>query len=488
MNVETDVQEGERSEISEALAYYRARNKGRKKFAPDPLIDAFDGKPRFAPLADLASERNRTQSGMEFQIGMDLSKQAAAKRHYAESGYTPEEVLHANDISHKKKAFRKEQATRRAMEKEYAKIDAGQDWNAYEVTRAEEEYSEAKGRADYVRERIRSASPRVLELAKKLREIVELERRAKRWINLSERQLNCAVFGRIYPCDNDKCQSVFYTPFNCKARYCSHCAKGNHQRLFKKYLRWEKPIEQFISENPLYNIRCITVTTRTTSQEMPTREAPRKFKRDFYKLMGAINERLADEYGWKNSRQLTGVVYCMEFGDKKTDAHPYGNNNLHCHAIFIGPFIEQSWLENKWREIRNNGDYRVDIREAQPDTKNGQSAYAAALSWTLEYTGKYASASSAERAVQLEQAFEGCRRVEALGLFRTLKPEEEEVPASVRCPSCDIGFLTPNYDCGWIPVVELERLGSRKLEDVTRERGKPAERIAAAIALYAGEG
>jgi len=480
-------------ELSDVLDYYRNRNGGkRKKFVPVPesLIYALDGKAAekegrcfaFLPLADLAELRNRIQGGMEFAIGQKFSRFAAAKRASAEKDRRVEEIAHANDISQGKRVFRKESAKRRAMEKQHAKVDAGQDWNPYEVASAYEAYTEAKKLADYMRNRLETATPEILELAQQFEEIAELERRAKRWINLGERQVSCGMWGVINKCSN--CTNLGYTPFHCKNRYCSNCGKANHSRLYKKYLRLEEALKRVIAENPGLGLKCITLTTLKDSERgMPDREAPRKMKRDVYKLSKVIKEKIADMYGREFSAH-SGLIYGMEFGDKKIGT-PYGNNNLHLHGILVGPYIPQKWLEEQWSKIRGEKT-RVHIREPQPDIKNGRTAYGAALWWALEYTGKYASASSPERAVELEQAFEGCRRVEALGLFRTLKPEEEEQGAALRqCPSCTIGILTSDREVGWIPVAELERLGYRNLQDVAREVASSAERIAAARAVYA---
>jgi len=123
--------------------------------------------------------------------------------------------------------------------------------------------------------------------------------------------------------------------------------------------------------------------------------------------------------GVSYSKQLTGYLYCLEFG--------FENNNLHCHGVLISPFIEQDWLSDQWRNIRNDGSFRVFIAEAH--------SFEAAVKHALEYTGKYA-APSAERAFELELAFAGCRRVDTLGWFFNRLPNDE-VAVDMRCPCGD---------------------------------------------------
>src|ERR1019366_4335021 len=103
--------------------------------------------------------------------------------------------------------------------------------------------------------------------------------------------------------------------------------------------------------------------------------AVRKFKADVKKLIESVNRSVAEKFGLPYSKQLTGYLYCLEFG--------FDNNNLHCHGVLLSPFIEQEWLSEQWRRIRNDGSFRVLIAEAY--------SFEAAIKHALEYTGKYAA-------------------------------------------------------------------------------------------------
>ncbi|MGC1649681.1 MAG: hypothetical protein WA741_27980, partial [Candidatus Sulfotelmatobacter sp.] len=134
--------------------------------------------------------------------------------------------------------------------------------------------------------------------------------------------------------------------------------------------------------------------------------------------------------------------------------------------VLISPFIEQDWLSNQWREIRNDGSFRVFIAEAH--------SFEAAIKHALEYTGKYA-APSAERAFELELAFAGCRRVDGLGWFFNRLPKED-ICVDVRCPCGDPEcFLKPNRELGWLPLSYFEQRGIPNLNEI-RERGSPSSR------------
>jgi len=69
-----------------------------------------------------------------------------------------------------------------------------------------------------------------------------------------------------------------------------------------------------------------------------------------------VNRHVAAKHGLPLSKQLTGYLYCIEFG--------FENNNLHCHGVLLSPYIEQEWLSQQWREIRADGSFRVFIAEA----------------------------------------------------------------------------------------------------------------------------
>jgi len=299
-----------------------------------------------------------------------------------------------------------------------------------------------------------TASERELALVEVLKQIRKQDRKARGWKLKAQRQVACGLFGKQY--DAEKCGRVYFRHFRCHNRYCPVCGPYVHQKLVAKYLGLEKPIAEFLAGHPSYRLHILDITAIKRGERMPSPEDVRKFKVDVKKLIERVNRHVAEKFGLPYSKQLTGYLYCLEFG--------FDNNNLHCHGVLLSPYIEQEWLSQRWREIRNDGSLRVLIAEAY--------SFDAAIKHALEYTGKYA-APDAERAFELELAFAGCRRVDGLGWFFNRLPKED-IEADLRCPCGDSEcFLKPNRELGWQPLSYFEERGISDLDEV-RERGSPS--------------
>ena len=102
----------------------------------------------------------------------------------------------------------------------------------------------------------------------------------------------------------------------------------------------------------------------------------------------------------------------------------------------------------------------------------------------MKYSGKYAGMDengdiSPERNVQLEIAFDTVRRVSTLGWFYKRLPKDEDEGTANQIP-CPCGkpdsMLHPNWDLGWIGILELQELGIRNLDEVivAKPRGREA--------------
>ena len=188
---------------------------------------------------------------------------------------------------------------------------------------------------------------------------------------------------------------------------------------------------------------------------MPSPEDVRKFKADVKKLIETVNRRVAEKLGLPYSKQLRAI--CIAWNSDSI------TTTCIATAFCFSPFIEQDWLSNQWREIRDDGSFRVFIAEAR--------SFEAAIKHALEYTGKYA-APSAERAFELELSFVGCRRVDGLGWFFNRLPKDD-FQVDLRCPCGDPEcFLKPNRDLGWQPRSYFEERAISELDEV-RERGSP---------------
>jgi hypothetical protein len=276
----------------------------------------------------------------------------------------------------------------------------------------------------------------------KLRRADKLVREGRGLQRKAQRQVACCLYGRQY--DGSVCgQPQGYQPFSCKNRYCPRCGPAVFAQYFEKYLALEAPIAAFLGEHPEYRLRILDLTTRS-SGEMPTPSEIQRFERDVKKL----HRRIAQHLGLPP--KSIAYLYCSEFG--------FENCNLHCHGLLVSPYIEQALISEWWREIRGDGTFRVYIAEAR-DFRSG-------LAHALEYTGKYA-AGTPERAVALELAFHGCRRVHVLGWLYGLQPGDgEEESASPPCP-CGREYcrLSLRLDLGWQRIPYFEHRGIRLLSD-----------------------
>ena len=143
------------------------------------------------------------------------------------------------------------------------------------------------------------------------------------------------------------------------------------------------------------------------------------------------------------------------------------NTNLHCHGIWLGPFLPLKVLSAVWKQVRGNGDYRVAI-EAVP-FHHGKPDFARALGHALKYTSKHVSTYSPERLADLELAFNGVRRVHTMGMFYNARETrtKDEPSATPLCPCCN-GHLAYPKNCALQLVKDLEKEGRVDLEQLRR--------------------
>jgi hypothetical protein len=424
------------------------------KFAPGHLIsEGSDGKPVFAEAAIQASSRSREQARLFYEQGVKETRLVNARRwREVQCQHSPDEISKAEEIMVGVETVQEQNTLCKALEREERNADP----NPFLLDSLDSRIQSLRPAVEAVRELIASASERELALVKVLERLRREDRKARGWKLKAQRQVACGLFGRQF--DAEKCGRSYFRRFRCRNRYCPQCGPYVHQTLVAKYLRIEKAVAEFLAGHPLYRLRILDITAIKHSEQMPSPEAVRKFKADVKKLIESVNRSVAEKFGLPYSKQLTGYLYCLEFG--------FDNSNLHCHGVLLSPFIEQEWLSEQWRQIRNDGSFRVHIAEAY--------SFDAAIKHALEYTGKYA-APDAERAFELELAFAGCRRVDGLGWFFNRLPKED-IEADLRCPCGDPEcFLKPNRELGWLPLSYFERLGIADLDEV-RERGSPSPR------------
>ncbi|MBI3477560.1 MAG: hypothetical protein HY010_17645 [Acidobacteria bacterium] len=296
-----------------------------------------------------------------------------------------------------------------------------------------------------------------LWLARKLnRKIRALERKANRL-------LSCSVIAR--PMDCIDCGLKGYIRFYCGNRYCRYCGNQIFIRLFAKYIRLKTIVENAMCRDgfrPSVVLATFTFTTKNLGR-MPTAEEIRQFNHDVRTTLRLVCEQL----GIKASK--FGVLWCDEFGGWNKELQDY-NTNLHCHGIWLGPFLPFKLVSAVWKKVRESEDYRfviepVPFRDGMPD-------FARALGHALKYTSKHVSTYSPERLAELELAFSGVRRVHTMGMFYNAKetrPEAEPSPTPL-CPSCD-GRLAYPKNCALQLVKDLEKEGRVDLEQLRRTQG-----------------
>lgn len=420
-------------------------------FAPAPLIsEGVNGQPVFAEEAGLASDRSREQARLFYQQGVRETRLVNARRwRDVQALHSPEEIDRAAEIVDALDLIRKHDLLIKDLKRE----QRNEDPNPFRLQSLDERIETLHPETQVAAGLVAAASKRELALVRTLQELSKIDRRAQGWKSKAQRQIACGLYGMQYEAEN--CGRTYFRPFYCRNRYCPHCGPLVHCRLLEKYLRLQQPTAEFLTSHLEYRLRILDITAIKRSDRMPSSEEVRKFKADVKKLIEVANRHVAEKLGVPCSKQLTGYLYCMEFG--------FENGNLHCHGVLLSPFIEQEWLSDRWREIRNDGSFRVFIADAY--------SFEAAVKHALEYTGKYA-APSAERAFELELAFAGCRRVDGLGWFFNRLPKQE-LQADLHCPCGDPEcFLKPNRELGWLPLAYFRQRGIPELHEL-RERGSP---------------
>jgi hypothetical protein len=187
---------------------------------------------------------------------------------------------------------------------------------------------------------------------------------------------------------------------------------------------------------------------------MPSAEKVRWFNRAIRRFF----VRLARRNDWRKGGW--GAAWCAEFGP--------GNTNLHAHAVFCGPWIEQRGREASalWSEVV--GEYAiVSVKAAR--------SFRHALRHAIKYPAaswKYLAASP-ERLASLERAFYTVRRFHCVGAFYN-PPADGKVPPTVlapydKCPTCG-SQLVELHSPRWSSLDETLRIGLRDYGACEREQ------------------
>jgi hypothetical protein len=292
-------------------------------------------------------------------------------------------------------------------------------------------------------------------------------RRARALYRKANRLLNCSVTAR--PMDCSGCGRKGFKRFYCGNRYCRYCGDHVFRRLFAKYIRLQAIVERLMCRDGFRpNAVLATFTFTTTNMDrMTTAEENRKFNQDVRTTLRVV----AHELGISSPQ--FGALWCDEFGGWDPKLQKY-NTNLHCHGIWLGPYLPLKLVSAVWSRVRANGDYRVVVQPVP--FVDGKPDFARALGHALKYTSKHVSKYSPERLAELELAFNGVRRVHTMGLFYNA-PESKADPGHTSTPSCPIcgGQLVYPRQCAFQLVENLEKEGRVDWDSLCRKRVIPEE-------------
>lgn len=275
----------------------------------------------------------------------------------------------------------------------------------------------------------------------------------------AERFLDCHVTGIRSDCI--ACGEKYFSRYRCTLRFCEYCGPWHFMSLMKEH---QEPITTFIASQASQHGRTLARITLTIPayDHMPDAAEPKRLA----KLVKSWFKELVRQRLW-------GCLFCLEMGHEIAVKHPdrsAGGWNLHVHALYYGPYIEQSAGLKAWQELLGHGG-GVRIEQCSAWRHNPKQSTRRALAKYFRYVTKPVAV-SAERIAALEVLFNGFRRVHALKCFYRL-PRGKQGTASPRCPKCGtplpINTRPQQKKSERVVVATLEREGRRDLAEVTRE-------------------
>lgn len=313
---------------------------------------------------------------------------------------------------------------------------------------------------DIAPEIVAHASSRQVEQAVLLRAVAaNFERagdtkRAGSFRAKAARQAWCGIIGHAKDCTKSDCRQKrgkFFKRHDCRLRYCPRSGPKAFRELYVKHsgrlsLVAEGLIRSHEESCRPRVIAKIDITLRNTGK-MPSREAVQTFNENIRRLFRRVERRL------KVSRRDYGFAWMDEFGS--------GNENLHAHGVYVGPWLPQKLLSEWWYEITGDS-FIISIKSAP--------SFERALSHALKYPSKFWDAAPS-RLVELEVAFHKVRRFHALARFFN-PPETRYEPGmndgkdeAKRCPFCGSYLQTPIRNRSWRWISDLCRDGRIDLEE-----------------------
>lgn len=295
----------------------------------------------------------------------------------------------------------------------------------------------------------------------------------------------CGQLGRPGVCTRYPCEHKFYELHGCGVIFCRECAQQQRAALFADYLGVILSVVRALRVTPDgeftiplgWMLARVTFSLRSDGSKI-TPQIVKKFN-------SSVRVTMRKSVG---SRNGYGMLFVDEVGFEKRGhirERKAGGLNLHGHGLYFGPRLDWWKTRDIWKEetekrfgVESYGFYITPIRWFAEDPER---AVRHALNHMLKYVSK-PPAVTAERLASLIAAFDGARRVHALGLFYGKKPKREK--KNCPCPKCRAmgiplekggvvsfeGRTLPNG--GRIPrlvsIEELQRDGYELLRDARR--------------------
>jgi hypothetical protein len=140
------------------------------------------------------------------------------------------------------------------------------------------------------------------------------------------------------------------------------------------------------------------------------------------------------------SRSDYGLLFSDEVGSETRGHIPERTAhslNLHCHGLYFGPYVDWQRTRDLWaaETAKRFGEPSEGfwIKEVKGWRCDPERAARYALNYLLKYLSKPPAVTS-ERLAALILAFDGTKRVHALGMFYGKSPTKEKV--GCLCPTC----------------------------------------------------
>jgi hypothetical protein len=251
------------------------------------------------------------------------------------------------------------------------------------------------------------------------------------------RFVSCNKCGRPGVCRLYPLEHKFFVPHGCEVVFCRECQQAVRRELFGAYLAVILAKLEELGGIPVgWVLARINFTLRSDGSEI----SPDRVKKTNAAVAATLRTSVCSRKGF-------GALYLDEVGFElrgRKEERKAGGLNLHCHGLYLGPRLD-------WEKTRDLWAKETQKRFGEPSTgffikkvriRSGDvpGAVRHALNHMLKYVSK-PPAVTAERLGSLIAAFNGAKRVHALGLFYGKKPKHKT--SDCPCPKCrSFGILS----------------------------------------------